>query len=152
MESARPNPLRSVVIIAVAFLVGYLVANPAGTVWRAKYWMGFGDRAGALDKLVIAESDGAESELTHAIEADDAALRLRAAEALAARGDKRGIETLVALCGDGTASGTAPRKSLESLLDDPSRLEDYDSVRAWYDSMRHVLQCSQHAVWREKGQ
>ena len=80
MESARPNALRSFVIIAVAFSVGYLIANPAGTVWRARYWLPFGDRNSALERLVEVEPGGAESELTHAIETDDPALQLTAAE------------------------------------------------------------------------
>ncbi|MHC4448801.1 MAG: HEAT repeat domain-containing protein [Planctomycetota bacterium] len=149
MESARPNALRSFVIIAVAFSVGYLIANPAGTVWRARYWLPFGDRNSALERLVEVEPGGAESELTHAIETDDPALQLTAAEALAARGDKRGLETLVALCGD--AEESPPRTSLEGILDDPKRLNDFDSVKEWFDSNRHVLRCTKHALWKEQG-
>ena len=137
-------------IIGAAFLVGYLVANPGGTVWQAKYWLGMGDRASSLVKLVASESNGAESELSHAIASEDEALRICAAEALAARGDKRGIETLVALCAGDEAGESVSRGKLEGLLNKPDRLEDFDSVQAWYDSTRHTLQCDQHAVWREE--
>ncbi len=149
MESARPNALRSFVIIAVAFFVGYLVANPAGTFWRARYWLPFGDRSSALASLVEVEPGGAESELSHAIETDDPALQLAAAEVLAARGDKRGLETLVALCNE--SEDSPPRQSLEKILDDPKRLNDFDSVKEWFDSTRHVLRCNKHALWKEQG-
>jgi hypothetical protein len=150
MESARPNALRSLLVIVVSFSVGYLVANPAGTVHRARYWMPFGDRNGALASLVEVEPGGAESELSHAIKANDPELQLTAAEVLAKRGDKRGLETLVSLCGKDEES--RPRKSLEALLERPGRLDHYDSVQQWFDSTRHVLRCNKHAVWREKGE
>jgi len=150
MESARPNALRSFVILGVAFLVGYVVANPAGTVWRARYWMPFGDRAAALEKLVAVEPVGAESELGHALEADDAKLRLAAASVLAARGEKRGLEALVMMCGDGEAEGTPPRGEIERLLEEPEEIGEYDSVKEWYEAKRHYLKCDAHAVWRER--
>lgn len=151
MDSARPNALGRFVVLGVAFLVGYLVANPAGTVWRARYWMPFGSRTSALEHLVEVEPGGAESELTNAIDADDGELQLAAATVLAKRGDKRGLETLVKLCGDGDAEGTKPRQQLEKLLEKPGRIDDFDSVKEWFGSTRHILKCNKHAVWRESG-
>jgi len=147
MESARSGPLRSIVVIGVAFLVGYLVANPAGTVWRARYWMSLGDRAMMLEKLVEVEPVGAESELDHAIGSDDDGLRYTAASVLAARGDKRGLEELVKMCGEGTGEGTPSRRRIEELLEQPDRIDGYDSVREWFDSNRHILRCEHDARW-----
>ena len=78
-----------------------------------------------------------------------AQLQLAAAEVLATRGDKRGLETLVALCGE--AEESPPRTSLERILDNPKRLNDFDSVKEWFDSNRHVLRCTKHALWKEQG-
>jgi len=139
------------VVLGVAFLVGYLVANPAGTVWRARYWMPFGNRTAALEHLVEVEPGGAESELSSAIDADDEGLRFVAATVLAKRGDKRGLETLVKLCGTGESAKAKPRAQLEALLDKPERLDDFDSVQEWFDSTRHTLKCTEHAVWRQQG-
>jgi hypothetical protein len=149
MESARSGILRSCVVIGIAFLVGYLVANPAGTVWRARYWLSFGDRTEMLQKLVEVEPVGAESELDHALESDDQQLRFAAASELAARGDKRGLEALVAMCGKGTGEGSPSRRRLEELLENPEHIDRFDSVREWFDSTRHILECRHDARWTE---
>ncbi|MEM8884393.1 MAG: hypothetical protein AAGD14_10005 [Planctomycetota bacterium] len=145
METARPNVLKGLVTITLAFVVGYAAANPSGTFWRLRYWMPVGSKVIALEGLCEAEPGGAESELDHALASDDPELALLAAAELARRGEKRGLEHIVASCVD---DRERPRKELELLLEDPDSLDDFDSVQEWFDHRRRVLQCTQHAIWK----
>ena len=144
METARSSLARNTLALLVAFAVGVLVANPAGFFWRVRFWVPAGDRVGALDELVEAEPNGAVSELTHALDSDDGALRLAAAVHLADRGDKRGIESLVALS---DAKHPGAREKLESLLLDPASLDRYDSAKEWYDATHHVIHFEPAVRW-----
>ena len=124
-----------------------LVTNPAGFVWRVRFWLPAGNRAPALAKLVDAEPGGAETELAHALESDDAELRFAAAILLANRGDKRGIATLVKLC---DAKHPGASEALRNLLLDPGSLDRYDSAQEWYDATQHVIHFEPSVRWSGK--
>jgi len=144
METARSSIARNVFALLLAFVIGVLVANPSGFFWRMRYWVPVGDRAGALKHLVEAEPGGAASELASAVESGDIDLRLIAAWQLAARGDKRGVETLVALA---DAQHPGARERLADCLVDPDSLNQYESAAEWYAATHHVIHFQPTARW-----
>jgi len=144
VDTARSNIVRNSIALLVAFALGVLISNPSAFFWRARFWVPAGDRAAALNRLIEAEPHGAETELGHALESDDASLRLAAASKLAERGDKRGIEAMVALT---DAKHPGAREKLESLLIEPSSLDNYDSAQEWYDATHHVINFHPETRW-----
>lgn len=144
METARSNVVRNSIALLVAFGLGVLVSNPAGLFWRARFWVPAGDRATALEKLVKAEPNGANTELDNAIESDDQDLRLAAAVYLAARGDKRGVLELVKLT---DAKYPGARERLDSLLLDPGSVDQYETAQEWYDATQHVIHFQPATQW-----
>jgi len=144
MDTARSNLVRNALALMVAFAVGVLVANPSGFIWRVRYWIPAGDRAAALGRLVEAEPTGAGSELSSAIESDDADLRFSAAGFLARRGEKRGIAELVRLA---DAKYPGAREQLEGCLVDADSLEQFETAGAWYAATHHSLHFEPSVRW-----
>jgi len=144
METARSQLVRNTVALFVAFALGVLISNPAGFMWRVRFWIPAGNRAPALAKLVDAEPGGANTELDHALDSDDADLSLAAAVLFAQRGDRRGIETLVKLC---DAKHPGAREALCEMLIEPGSLDNYETAQEWYASSRHAIHFEPTVRW-----
>ncbi len=139
MDSARPSIVRKVVPVAVAFVVGFVLANPLGFGSRVGYWMPGTDRVSSLDRLMKAEPTGGETELNHALESEDKDLRLCAARHMARKGDPRGLEVVVELCPPSGPLSHPARAVLEELVVHPESIDKFDSVQEWFRTIRPVL-------------
>ena len=102
---------------------------------------GAGTAAGFPDEEYVGSGATVVSGLS---ESDDIDLRLIAAWQLAARGDKRGVETLVALA---DAQHPGARERLADCLVDPDSLNQYESAAEWYAATHHVIHFQPTARW-----
>ena len=116
MDSARPSIVRKVVPVGIAFVVGFMLANPAGFGSRVAYWMPGTNKVSALKRLMEAEPAGGATELNHAIESDDKDLRLSGARYIALKGDPRGLEIIVEMCPPSGPLTHPARAVLEELI------------------------------------